>query len=108
MELVCKFGEESWTITVVPLNINIKDGFYELMISTDTSQLHLIIGKHAYGDFLCIPSLCLSCQLDSIYDSFWNRIRFRCFLSDRDVETIVCVLSSFMPFVRCDYVECNY
>jgi len=99
-ELVCKFGKESWTVIVCPLKINTKDNFYELMITDSDSQFHLIIGTHSSGLFLCIPSLGISCELDSFYNSFCNHVNIHKLLPVRDAETIIHVLTSFIPFAH--------
>jgi len=65
-ELVCKFGKESWTVVVQPLKTDVREDFYELIVSGDGSQFHLIIGTYAQGKFLCIPKLSTQFVIGSI------------------------------------------
>jgi len=106
-ELVCKFGRDSWTVTVQPLKTDVREDFYELIVSGDGSQFHLIIGSHSHGKFLCIPKLGICCELDSFYYSVCNRLNINRFLPERDAETIVCVLTTFIPIIQ-DYEARKY
>ena len=41
------------------------------------SRFHLIVGKHSYGNYLCIPNWDVGTELSSLTDLFWNEERLR-------------------------------
>ena len=45
-------NEKNWTGHIRPLNINRN----EFEVTARGSTFHLLVGKHAYGKYLCIPN----------------------------------------------------
>ena len=45
-------SEKSWSGHIRPLNININ----EFEVTARGSTFHLLVGKHSYGKYLCIPN----------------------------------------------------
>lgn len=45
----------------------------EMEISGKGSSLYAIIGKYAYGKYLCIPGWGIASPLAELDDCFWNR-----------------------------------
>ena len=59
-----------WTGEIIP--IQLKQEPYEIEVSARGSYFHLLVGHHAYGNFLCIPNWDIGTELASLSDSFWN------------------------------------
>lgn len=49
----------------------------EAEISARGSRFHLIVGKHAYGNYLCIPNWDIGTEVAALTDNFWNEERLR-------------------------------
>ena len=47
----------------------------EAELSARGSRFHLIVGKHSYGNYLCIPNWDVGTELSSLTDLFWNEER---------------------------------
>ena len=58
------------------------------------SRFHLIVGKHSYGHYLCIPNWDVGTELSSLTDLFWNEERLRHYsrMKKADACTIVSAL----------------
>ena len=58
------------------------------------SRFHLIVGKHSYGNYLCIPNWDVGTELSSLTDLFWNEERLRHYsrMKKADACTIVSAL----------------
>ena len=71
------------------------------------SRFHLIVGRHSYGNYLCIPNwdvgtelssltdlFCVGTELSSLTDLFWNEERLRHYsrMKKADACTIVLAL----------------
>jgi hypothetical protein len=70
-------------------------------ISARGSRFHLIIGKHAYGNYLCIPNWNVGTELSSLTDIFWNeeRLRNHSKLTKVDTRTVVTALKILADYV---------
>ena len=64
-------NEKNWTGHIRPLNINRN----EFEVTARGSTFHLLVGKHAYGKYLCIPNWGIGTEISSLSDCFWNRGR---------------------------------
>ena len=62
-------NEKNWTGHIRPLNINRN----EFEVTARGSTFHLLVGKHAYGKYLCIPNWRIGTEISSLSDSFWSR-----------------------------------
>ena len=60
-----------WINHIRPLNINRN----EFEVTARGSTFHLLVGKHAYGKYLCIPNWGIGTEISSLSDCFWNRER---------------------------------
>lgn len=59
-----------WTGEITPIQLEQEP--YEIEVSARGSYFHLLVGHHAYGNFLCIPNWNIGTELASLSDSFWN------------------------------------
>jgi hypothetical protein len=48
---------------------------YEAELNARGSYFHLLFGKHAFGNYLCIPNWGIGMELATLTDGFWNRER---------------------------------
>ena len=83
-------NEKTWTGHIRPLNINRN----EFEVTARGSTFHLLVGKHAYGKYLCIPNWDVGTELSSLTDLFWNEERLRHYsrMKKADACTIVLAL----------------
>lgn len=67
----------------------------EAEISARGSRFHLIVGKHAYGNYVCIPNWNVGTELSRLSDTFWNRERLREYsqMKEVDICTVVTALA---------------
>lgn len=85
----CKNGNESWNGSINVLSESIP---YEFEVNARGSNFHLLVGKHAYGNYLCIPNWGIGTELSHLSDQFWNTERLKSEypeLSNPDVISIV-------------------
>ena len=47
----------------------------EVEVTARGSYFHLVVGHHAYGNYICIPNWDIGTELSSLSDSFWNQER---------------------------------
>ena len=52
------------------------------------SQMHVIIGEYAYGNFVCIPDWGVGSPLASLDDQFWNQERLARYIGNVDAITL--------------------
>lgn len=66
----------------------------EAEVCAGGSLFHLIVGKHAYGNYICIPNWNIGTELAALSDTFWNEERLRNYGRMRKVDacTIVTAL----------------
>lgn len=58
-----------WTGEIIPIRLDLEP--YEAEVSARGSYFHLIVGRHAYGNYICIPNWDIGTELASLSDSFW-------------------------------------
>ena len=91
-------NEKNWTGHIRPLNINRN----EFEVAARGSTFHLLVGKHAYGKYLCIPNWGIGTEISSLSDCFWNRERLEQDypeLSKVDIISIVKALEALSLYV---------
>ena len=44
----------------------------ELEITANSWTFHVIVGKHKYGNYICIPNWNVGSELSRLNDYFWN------------------------------------
>ncbi|HKM33172.1 MAG TPA: DUF6618 family protein [Lachnospiraceae bacterium] len=69
-------SKSPWTGKIIPIQLEQEP--YEVEVSARGSYFHLLLGHHAYGNFLCIPNWDIGTELASLSDSFWNLERLSC------------------------------
>lgn len=55
------------------------------------SHFHLIVGKHAYGNYICIPNWDIGTELAALSDTFWNEERLRNYSKMKKVDACTVV-----------------
>lgn len=50
---------------------------YEVEISARGSCFHLILGKHMYGNYMCLPNWNIGSEMSEMQDRFWNWERLK-------------------------------
>ena len=91
-------NEKSWSGHIRLLNININ----EFEVTARGSTFHLLVGKHSYGKYLCIPNWGIGTEMASLSDCFWNRERLEQDypeLSKVDIISIVKALEALSAYV---------
>ena len=91
-------NEKNWIGHIRPLNINRN----EFEVTARGSTFHLLVGKHAYGKYLCIPNWGIGTEISSLSDCFWNRERLEQDypeLSKVDIISIVKALEALSSYV---------
>ena len=68
-------SKTSWTGEIIPIRLDAEP--YEIEISARGSYFHLLVGHHAYGNYICIPNWNIGTELSSLSDSFWNLERLK-------------------------------
>lgn len=58
-----------WNGMIKVLNEN---GMIETEVTARGSSFHMLVGKHSYGNFICIPNWGIGTELSSLSDRFWN------------------------------------
>ena len=64
------------------------------------SAMHVIIGKHQNGRYLCIPGWGIGSELAGLDDSFWNQEQLERYLSKADAITITEALKTISQELR--------
>ena len=75
-------NEKNWTGHIRPLNINRN----EFEVTARGSTFHLLVGKHAYGKYLCIPNWGIGTEISSLLQTL-----------DRDTNTDLRELLALPP-----------
>ena len=64
----------------------------EVEISGRGTYFHVIVGRHLYGNYICIPNHDIGCELSSCSDVFWNMERLEKHLKKVDATTVAYAL----------------
>ena len=91
MMVSCCYGGEKWLTQVIVLQMN--ETFYEIIVTGRGHCFHAMVGIHAYGAFLCVPSWQFGCELASFSDKFYTRERVMRSLDAYIAETLSCAVS---------------
>jgi hypothetical protein len=90
MEFVCSHRIDKkltrWTGEITRCKGNEKKCEFE--IQSRGSYYHVIIGKHDYGHYVCVPNWDVGCELADYADTFWNTERLSKQLRIADAVTI--------------------
>lgn len=63
-------SKSPWTGEIIPIRMDTEP--YEIEVSARGSYFHLLVGHHAYGNYIVIPNWDIGTELASLSDSFWN------------------------------------
>ena len=63
-------SKKLWIGEIVPIQLEQEP--YEVEVTARGSYFHLLVGHHAYGNYICIPNWDVGTELASLSDSFWN------------------------------------
>lgn len=66
-------SKTSWKGIIRP--IQLQHAPYEVEVSARGSFFHLIVGRHSYGNYICIPNWNVGTELSALSDLFWNQER---------------------------------
>jgi hypothetical protein len=95
MEFVCTYNTKKsmtrWTGIITNCKGNEQRCEFELQ--SRGSYYHVIIGKHDYGRYVCIPNWDVGCELADYADTFWNTERLSKQLKTVDAITIATAIS---------------
>ena len=83
--------KETWTGEIRPISRT--GSVYEAEINGRGTYFHLIVGRHRYGNYLCIPNHNVGSELSSYKDVFWNRERLSRMMREVDAATVAYGLS---------------
>lgn len=74
----------------------------ELEVTSRCSRFHIICGRHAYGNYICLPNWGIGTELAGLCDSFWNLEKLTATypgLSVVDAISIVDALAAISDYV---------
>ena len=74
----------------------------EAEVAAQGNRFHLITGKHAYGNYVCIPDWNIGTELSSLTDTFWNTERLQNYsgLKKAEICTVVAALNAIADYVN--------
>lgn len=74
----------------------------EAEVSARGSRYHLIAGRHAYGNYVCIPNWNIGTELADLTDNFWNMEQFRNHtrLKKSDICTVITALNVLANYLN--------
>lgn len=65
--------KKTWMGEIIPIRLEQEP--IEVEVTARGSYFHLVVGHHAYGNYICIPNWDIGTELSSLSDSFWNQER---------------------------------
>lgn len=78
-----------------------KRSVYELTVNARGSYFHMLVGKHADGNYLCIPNWGIGIELSRLTDRFWSHERLcQSGLSPVDASSIADALSALGQHIK--------
>ena len=90
MEFICanKTGKRliKWSGIITNLKGSARQCEFE--VQSRGSYYHVIIGKHDYGHYVCVPNWNVGCELADYSDLFWNTERLSKQLRTADAITV--------------------
>jgi hypothetical protein len=95
MEYTCTLTrgkrKERWTCEIRLLKD--ESDYYEVEIIGRGTYFHVIVGRHLFGNFVCIPNHDVGSELSHYSDLFWNTERLSDRLKKVDATTVATGLS---------------
>ena len=95
----CNSGSKTWTGHVRIIYNTLP---YEIKVNARGSSFHIIIGKHSYGNYICIPDWNIGTDISSLSDTFWNFEHLTSSypkLSAVDASSIIKALASLSEYI---------
>lgn len=90
MEFICANKTEKrltkWTGIIT--NLKGSEEQCEFEVQSRGTYYHVIIGKHDYGHYVCVPNWDVGCELADYSDLFWNTERLSKQLRTVDAITV--------------------
>lgn len=68
--------------------ISYSSNCYEAEITGRGTYFHVIVGKHSYGNYICIPNHDVGSELSEFQDLFWNTERLSGLIKKVDAVTV--------------------
>lgn len=78
--------KEQWTGRLTLLQK--RSGLCEAEIRGRGTYFHVLVGRHKYGNYLCIPNHDIGCELSDFSDIFWNEERLCSLMQKVDAVTV--------------------
>ena len=69
LNYTCHNAADTWPGSIRVLKTA---GFIEAEINARGNFFHILVGRHRYGNFLCIPNWGIGTELSDLSDRFWN------------------------------------
>ena len=92
-------SELHWTGEIEPIQLEHEP--YEIEVSARGSYFHVLLGSHAYGNYICIPNWDIGTELAQLSDSFWNQGRLcNARLKKVDACSVACALLELSKYVN--------
>jgi hypothetical protein len=90
MEFKCSYRtwkrQINWNGEIKKLHGNKEQCEFEF--NSRGNYYHVIVGKHDYGNYVCIPNWDVGCELADYVDYFWNVERLSKRLKKEDAITV--------------------
>lgn len=67
---------------------------YEFEVNARGSRFHLLVGKHTYGNYLCIPNWGIGTELSALSDRFWNMERLKTEYPEMSVPDVISIVDA--------------
>ena len=92
-------SKTSWKGAIRP--IQLQQAPYEMEVTARGSSFHLIVGRHAYGNYVCSPDWDVGAELAALSDLFWNRERLgNTKLRKVDASSVACAIMELSRYVN--------
>lgn len=98
MDYPCKYKTKTWDGTYE--NLEISQDRLEVDVSGRGSSFHIIVGRYQNGNYLCIPSWQVGCELAGYQDTFWNREQLARQIGVVDAVTIVSAIKEISIYLK--------
>lgn len=98
MDYQCRYKTKTWDGTYE--NLEIYQDRLEVDVSGRGSRFHIIVGRYQNGNYLCIPSCQVGCELAGYQDTFWNLEQLSRQISMVDAVTLVTAIKEISPYLK--------
>lgn len=90
---------DPWEGIILPIKLTEP---YEVEVTARGSSFHLIVGRHKYGTYICIPNWNIGTELASLTDCFWNYERLTSYanLAKVDAYSVASALAELSNMIK--------